>query len=122
MSMSFNVYPIYNVITLTYTMVFNLTSICSVCPNHYPALSSFVAYNRFNIIDWVRYELQKNTKIQIQHYKSGKRVHHAHSFCLVFLWSPSCSLFMSCVFAESIMVIVSAFCLVFLYCLTSFYL
>ena len=37
-------------------------------------------------------------------------VHHAHCFCPVFLWSSSCSLFLSCVFVESIMLIVSVLC------------
>jgi hypothetical protein len=37
-------------------------------------------------------------------------VHHDHCFCLVFLWSPSCSLFLSCGFLESIMLIVSVLC------------
>jgi archaellum biogenesis protein FlaJ (TadC family) len=37
-------------------------------------------------------------------------VHHACFFCRVFLWSSSCSLFLSCVFVESIMLIVSVLC------------
>jgi hypothetical protein len=57
-------------------------------------------------------ELHKNTKqnMLIVSVLCFCGVHHAHCFCLVFLWSSWCSLFLSCVFVESIMLIVSVLC------------